>query len=222
MPGKHVRFALTNDVYLSPAPPTPSPSFSISSLPSTEPLTPSPLSHFGYAPLPPTPAKLAVGPVRVNPVVGYSLHPPFAWNISRHPLSPNTLLPSHVLAEPATNPPLASITIKSVHIPWSITVTPVPPSHKPNGFAASFVTVEDVLLTLYRALRLPVRPLEFENLPSHDARYHVNNAYRARTYGNPEETAKGLKRIDFFGIHQSFLGLSSTPHGPDVWLLNVT
>jgi len=230
MPGKHVRFADTNTYHSSP----PIPLFSDSPLPSPSDLmTPPPLKHVGspysYTPLPPvqghSPSKapMALGPVRIHAALGYAPHPTFAWDMVNHPSSSHTPLPARILAEPATSPPLPSLTIISPHLPWSIIVQPSqsPKSNSWAGGPAAFVTVADVLSTLYRALRLSVLPAEYSQLPSHEAKDKVNYAYQVRTQGSAE-ARKGVKRVDFLGVRKTFLGLSSTHRGPDIWMLNVT
>jgi len=231
MPSKHVRFSEV-DKYYSPSP---SPTFITTSLPSS-PESPT-FNHIGspyaYTPLPPINGQLhpSLGPVRVNAILGFAPRPTFDWDLSLHPSSLHTPLPAQVLAKAATNPPLPSLTIISHHLPWSITVKPSSstsssssPSHKPihARTSAPYVTVADVLATLYRALRLPVLPAEYANLPSHKAKHGVCAAYHSRTHDSVEEAGKGVKRVDFLESHTSFLGLSSTTCGPDVWLLNVT
>jgi hypothetical protein len=248
MPGtlKVVRFA-EDDIYYSPAPSTPSPAYSFSSLPSsTGPLTPPPLHHH-YAPLPPVkdspeypshypphPVKdaaayssfspysphLALGPVRIHPALGFQSNPSFFWDVARHPSTSRTPLSSVVLAAPATNPPLPTLTIISPYFPWSITITSSSPSHSPG--VPAFVTVADVLSTLHHTLRLPVRQAEYDKLPTMEAKHCVNNAYQARCRGSEEEARKGVRRVDFLGGRRTFLGLSSSRAGPSVWVLNVT
>jgi hypothetical protein len=228
MPGKLkvVRFA-DDDVYYSPAPSTPSPTYSSSSLPSSGgPFTPQHTTYYS-TPLPPvselypSPAR---GPVRIHPALGFAAHPTYAWDVTYHPTTTRTPLPANVLAEPATNPPLPSITIISPYLPWSIAITPSASQHKLNTISGTpaYVTVADVLSTLYRALRLAVRQAEYDKLPSLEAKHSVNEAYQARCRGSEQELRKGVKRVDFLGTRKKFMGLSSSRAGPNVWVLNVS
>ena len=78
-----------------------------------------------------------------------------------------------------------------------------------------------MLDTLYHRLRLPVLMAEFDKLPSRDAQHCVVVAYETRCSGNETEARKGVKRVDFLGERRTFLGLSSSRMGPNVWVLNV-
>lgn len=233
MPGKHVRFASANILY-SPEPSTPSPSYSSSSLPSSSgPLTP-PESEKSYSPykykaLPQTSESWRIGfspePVRINPVLG--LEHPLLVNYDLSNLPDSITTPRHhpltprVLSEPATSPGLPSLTLVSGSLPWTLTIHPSSP--KPDAF----VTVADVLFTLYRILRLNVTPAEYGTLPSREARRRVNASYehRHQRIGDErerdEEKRKGVKRVDFLMGRNRFLGLSCIKRGPDVWELNV-
>ena len=74
---------------------------------------------------------------------------------------------------------------------------------------------------LHRTLRLPVRQAEYNKLPSLEAKRRVDDAYQARCITS-EEQRKGVKRVDFLGRHRTFMGLSSSAAGPNVWVLNVS
>ncbi|KAJ8521153.1 hypothetical protein ONZ45_g2100 [Pleurotus djamor] len=213
MPGplKHVHFDI---------PPTPSPTYSWTSLPSSSGLqTPPSLMHFGS---PYNTKPLPNMPVQLHPTLCYSLAPPLNYNISCHP---STVTPAHpslpntVLNEAATRPPLPFISIVCKHIPWRLDV------RSSNG---SFVTVSDVFNGLYHALRLGATKAEFDQLPP-TSQNRVSTAYNLRysrilsVHDRELEKQKGLKRIDFFGEHHRFMGLSPAPHiGSNVWIMHVS
>jgi hypothetical protein len=235
MPGmmKTVRFAEENDTYSYP--PTPSPTSSESTLPSSSgPLTPPPLNHalspYSYTSLPgegraiPVDVAKSVA-VRIHDVLALSRQPKIAFDVSYDPST--TILASltpRVLAAAATTPPLPSLTILSTFLPWNINIRPA--SQKPGAF----VTVADVLTGLYRGLRLPVTPVEFDHIPTIADKERVNRAYEHRyerinrndTVGAYEERRKGVKRVDFLMGNHRFLGLSATVKAPDVWRLSVS
>ncbi|KAL4266558.1 protein of unknown function DUF6699 [Pleurotus pulmonarius] len=160
--------------------------------------------------------------VQIHPALGYTTTPHLNYDVSCHP---STISPAHpslsptILNEAATLPPLPSITLVSQYLPWKLEIKPA------NG---NFVTVSDVINGMYRALRLTVSKAEYSALPSVSAQQRVTDAYSHRcarildSSAKQMEMQKGLKRIDFFVDKNRFMGLSSTPHGPHVWSINVS
>jgi hypothetical protein len=221
---KRVRFA--ESVVCYSAPPTPSPTLSDTSLPSSSgPQTPSPQSFGLPLPTPLNRVPLSLGPVRIHYLLGYDQNPPIDHNLTHHPTFIKTTadrrpLSTLELSQPATTPPLPYLTLIAPQFPWHIFV---PAYSKRHG---SFVTILDVLTTLYRSLRLNVTSTEFECLPTQEDKLRVNAAYvsRYRRFGDMRtreaEERNGVRRIDFLTGHR-FLGLSSTTRGPDVWVINV-
>jgi hypothetical protein len=90
-----------------------------------------------------------------------------------------------------------------------------------------YVTVEDVLLQLYRFLRRPATREDYSAIPNHDVRDQIAESYKRRCSraSSAEEFAaeqsKGLKRVDFLLGRTRFMGLSSTKLGSDTWVLNL-
>lgn len=147
--------------------------------------------------------------------------PPLHYDLSLPPSLLDHEISPEEFAEPATHPPLPSLYVTSPYLEWPITIFP---SSGPGGF----ITVLDVFESIYRALRMPVHPTEYGNLPSPDATQDVNEAYYRRC-GRIEdfnlrqlEESKGVKRVDFLMGRNRFLGLSGTLKGPDIWELNVS
>lgn len=212
---KHVTFAEENQVYTL-SPPTPSPSYSVSSLPSSSgPLTPSPL---GQSPLRLPPVD---GPTRIHPSLGFHpLNPPLSYDLSlpstavTTSTNPPAQISARILLEAATQPPVEKLVLKSP-LPWTMTIRPT--SH-------AFVTVLDVLEQLYFRLRTVVTEKEYA-VEKGDSQTAIATAFHQRVNRDWQtaavETKKGLKRIDFLKGHNRFMGLSSTKEGPHVWLLNV-
>ena len=162
-------------------------------------------------------------PAAIHPLLAVSKTPSLIYDMSRHISSLHPSHPSlspHRLAEQATEPPMTSLVIVCHHLPWQIDVR----ARQQNGY----ITVADVMDGLYRALRLNVTEGEYKLLPlSHDMKHQVNKAYEQRyrrasfvEYGY--EKAQGLRRVDFLGGKNTFLGLSSTREGARVWRLNVS
>jgi hypothetical protein len=224
MPGKHVRFAETNLLY-SPLPMTPSPLLDSTPLPPCS----SPPQKFIDSHEEVSPLCLASDLCQTEPETLAELNPILRFTLATPPIDYDISLPptfittphQHILPEPAVVPPLPLLAVVCPDIPWLITVSPS--SSKPDAF----VTVADVLLTIYCGLRLAVHPDEYNALPSHEDKHKVNAAYGNRYVriadhaACEEEKRKGVKRVDFLMGRTRFLGLSRTPVGPDVWALHV-
>ncbi|RPD52281.1 hypothetical protein L227DRAFT_515045 [Lentinus tigrinus ALCF2SS1-6] len=161
---------------------------------------------------------------------------PLDWDMSLPAESARVLLTFNpqrltdtIVSEPATIPPTQRLAIICTHLPWTITVTP----SRGASWEAPYVTVGDVLHTLYRALRLCVTGPELGVLDAAGQRKakeaYVRRYRRVVDPGNRDsEKAKGIKRIDFLCDYRTFLGISlvqggiparQLPHGA-VWLLH--
>ncbi|KAI0641426.1 hypothetical protein C8Q79DRAFT_919451 [Trametes meyenii] len=220
MPGHHrVRFA--------DGPSTPSSTYSDSSFASSPgPYTPPALyaaplpgKYYGASPsyYPVPLPQVDFHPVLVHTIGGIAL----SWDVTQPVESATIQTPSaqypvtaRVAAEPATTPPVSTITVVCEHLPWTITVVPRPDAR----WAAPYVTAGDVLHTLYRALRLAVTVAELNTVDAahqqriHDA-YGVRWPRAARPDAREAERAKGIKRVDFLGDARVFRGLSLVPEG---------
>ncbi len=126
--------------------------------------------------------------------------------LSRH-LSPR------FASEPATYPPMTSMTISSPYLPWTFRVTP----------RHGVISVSDVLYAIYGGLRTDIHAQDFERM----AREHQNgvrkayeNRYRRMRSSSDaaSEKAKGVKRVDFLMGHTTFMGLTSTSD-PTHWVM---
>ena len=127
-----------------------------------------------------------------------------------HPVSRRTLY------EPATYPTLPFLHITSHHLPWSIEV------YASNN---SFVTVGDVLSSVYHSLRTNITSSDFNTLLSPNNQRRATRAYedryrRQRSVRIYEEQKRGgMKRIDFLMGHTQFLGISNSGRRPEEWQL---
>ncbi|KAJ7434340.1 hypothetical protein B0H11DRAFT_2118764 [Mycena galericulata] len=145
--------------------------------------------------------------------------PSVAYDVSHplHTLNPQ-LTPSFL--DPATFPPLPSLALQCRHLEWPISVSP-----SQHG---GYVSVIDVLTSVYTSLRLAVRRPEYDALPSGDARQSVDDAYFTRCRLLPDgsereiEALKGIKRVDFLAGKTRFLGLSGPLQTVYMWELNVS
>jgi hypothetical protein len=217
---KMVRFAYKNFFY--------SPRNPVSSLP----IPPPPItsSSIGYGlpgpspygmPYPPpqtaTTSSRYAAPVRVHPLLDASA---VTYDLMDHPSTTTRnkySLTVRTLREPATTPPLPFLTIISMHLPWIIKV------YSSNG---QFVTLEDVLDSIYRSLRRNITHAEFNMFPTQENQRRASRAYEKRyrrlrnTRAYEEEKRSGMKRVDFLMGHTKFLGISSGSR-PDEWQLRV-
>ncbi|KAG6917083.1 hypothetical protein DXG01_003972 [Tephrocybe rancida] len=229
MPGKHVRFSRTNMVHSPPTPDTPPPlsnssfspasSSSLPTPPSYPTILPGPLPNAALYQRPPMPKS-----VRAHALLQFSTSPLLNVDL-RHPPSTITShhqgIPLRDFAEPATQPPLSSLTILVPHLPWTVTVYP---SHPSQGY----VSVNDVLEELYHSLRTNITARDYAALPSEKARRQVSLAYEQRykrvrgTRDYEDEKQRGVLRVDFLMGRTRFMGLSSNERGAGVWLLHST
>ncbi|KAJ6612000.1 hypothetical protein B0H10DRAFT_1952653 [Mycena sp. CBHHK59/15] len=186
------------------------------------PVTPLPLGSWFLPPEQDTLRRSpTIMPTQIHLLLAFALFsPPQVHCDLSHPLHAINSQLSPVFLEPATYPPLPSLTLICRHISWPISISP----SQPTGF----VSVMDVFTSIYTGLRLAVRSTEYDALSSRDAKQSVNEAYYARCRLLPDgperqmETLKGVKRVDFLMGKNRFLGLSGPLEGTHVWELNVS
>jgi hypothetical protein len=249
MPGIHKRVLFADGPARSGERTTPSPTFSDVPLPAA--LGPlSPLAPVLALPgARGTPASLhtalAYGHGGVLPLVYDVVYPPQA-------MAPNPatdMTPARLrmlLGEPATHPPTPQMTLLCDALPFPIVVRPgtvasadsaygshIVPLPAVNAYgapahAAQFVTVHNVLVAVYAALRVALTPEEYAALaPAQQAALgaamHRRVGAVADAAARERERRKGLKRIDFLiaAGRTRFAGLGATKHGNDVWVLVV-
>ena len=143
-----------------------------------------------------------------------------SWNLMDHvsSITRNNHPSTRAFYEPATTPPMPFLTITSRHLPWIIDV------YASNG---SFVTLGDVLNSIYCSLRTNITTYEFNSFPQQRDQVRATRAYEQRyrrfrnAYNNDEEKRAGMKRIDFLMSHTKFHGISNNGLHPDQWQLNV-
>lgn len=104
---------------------------------------------------------------------------------------------------------------------WNVEVVPS------SSTLEVYVTVNDVLSTLYRELNKGVDPAHYADLQPEERRC-VDNAYFSRCSDIQDVNkrnhakAKGVIKLDFLAGQTQFMGLSGTTNGPDIWELNVS
>ena len=124
-------------------------------------------------------------------------------------------------SQPATSPPLQRLTIIHPLFMWNVEV--FPSSSNPGAY----VTVNDVLSTLYHELNMGVDPAHYAQLPTGE-RQCVDNAYFNRcsdirdVIERKYVKARGVIKLDFLTGQTRFKGLSGTTSGPGIWELNVS
>jgi hypothetical protein len=169
-----------------------------------------------------------------------------AYDVSVHPSKlapPPGMTPAQladVLAQPATHPALPAMTLVSAALAHPVTVRPAgadkasatsspqtPASELPATPASAFVTVYDVLASLYASLRTPLSPDEYNALAK-DHQREVARAYGTRVESVSDrkreaERAKGVKRIDLIlaAGTSTFNGLGATKRSRALWVLNL-
>ena len=137
---------------------------------------------------------------------------------NHHSLSIETLHDSAFL------PSRSYIAITSSYLPWTIKV------HASNG---SYITLQDILTSIYSNLRTNITPTEFQLLPSQHHRSRATRAYEQRyrrlrrqlpseyhhDKASESEKRAGMKRVDFLMSHIKFLGIGWK--GGNEWKLHV-
>lgn len=213
---KRVHFA-SQDIFYDPEPLTPSSFNSTGSLPETPRI---PLRRS-------KPSKIlkskSNNDVQIHHLLSLSSNPPLTYDLSI-PLA----YPPPPLHQPASFPSLQSVSIICPQfLPWSISIAP--------SESSNHITITDVLIAIYRTLRLAVHPLEYASL-SESEQTTVAIAYEKRcrlasvALGDPHdstEAKKGVKRVDFLGGRNRFMGLVRVPRtgldvGMEVWELVVS
>lgn len=206
---KHVHFSEED---------APSPSYSVSTLPSsTGPLTPPPLGYnspYQYSPLPGTALAHPLVTPHHRSFIAFDLLQPIedVQSLVRY-----NRFPDHVWDEPATNPPVPFMEVQSPRLPWRIVIEC---STKP------YVTMKDLVKGIYKSLHKTVLADEYRPLePSLQSR--INEAFIFRLKQLPEyerrmEHAKGLRRIDFLLSHTTFMGIVPGKEGLNGWMLLVS
>lgn len=228
---RRVRFSSTNVLY-APSSRVPSPALSESSLSSLSPdlLTPPP-HETELEPSIFCPSKFP-GQVELDPIeyalkdidIHYLLaftpytNPVIPYDLSGPPYLSNAL---ESFSQPATHPPLQRLTIVHPLFMWNVEVVPS------SSTSEVYVTVNDVLSTLYRELNKGVDPAHYADLQPEERRC-VDNAYFSRCSDIQDVNkrnhakAKGVIKLDFLAGQTQFMGLSGTTNGPDIWELNVS
>ena len=133
-------------------------------------------------------------------------------------------LSTETLRESAFVPSRSYITIVSSYLPWTIKV------YASNG---SYITLQDILTSIYSDLRTNITPAEFQLLPSKHHRSRATRAYEQRYRrlrrqlpsereshkASESEKRAGMKRVDFLMSHTKFLGIGW--QRGDEWTLRI-
>ncbi|KAF8265475.1 hypothetical protein EI94DRAFT_1831192 [Lactarius quietus] len=130
--------------------------------------------------------------------------PSLQYDMRHHPNRSNLRLSPAVLAEPASNPSLASLRIRVADLPWLCTVRPDLKLSSPGN---AVVTVQDVLVCLYFHLRTAVKADEYNGM-SKARKAEIYQMFERRVGDDHTQRGKGLRRIDFLG---GFIAQGLTP-----------
>jgi hypothetical protein len=118
------------------------------------------------------------------------------------------------LTQPATMPPLPSVTVRIETLPWSIIVLPSQPD-APDAYVSAW----DVLEAIHRQLGEVVTPGELGELPSEEMRSLVWAVFQHRAWTSPDpwtreiELRAGPRCIDMLLGYTRFLGLTISGDG---------
>lgn len=227
---RRVHFASTNVVY-APSSTFSSPSSSETSLVSVSPdLRTPPTNKVDLEPSIYCPSKspdLELDPVEcsgkdinIHYLLAFTPYtdPVISYDLSEPPYISHGLDGS---SQPATSPPLQRLVITHPLFMWNVEVFPS------SSTPTAYVTVTDVLSTLYHSLSRGVDPAHYADL-AHGERQGVDNAYFNRcsdvrdAIQRKYTRARGVIKLDFLAGQTRFKGLSGTTSGPDIWELNVS
>lgn len=119
----------------------------------------------------------------------------------------------HIIAslplEPAVTPPRATMILQSSRLPWKV--------HVEMPAKDLEVAVQDVVASLYSALRMPVTETEV-NFYGDAKAQSIQAAFSRRVQNMGErEKQRGPRRIDFLSRNTRFLGLVPSDSGPNTW-----
>jgi hypothetical protein len=114
-------------------------------------------------------------------------------------------------------------------LPWTIRLSAQPvatfPSSRYHDAPLAYLSAQDILEGIYRALRKPITLEEFQSLSSNkDFRDEVLAAYGKRrsqeAHGMPE-TQESMRRVDWLAGRTVFEGLEASGEGEGVWKLKL-
>ena len=255
MPGKRVHFIdpVTDDVFFPDMlnqpvlPPTPSPTFSLSSLSSSPSLSTPGSFPSRYVPLP---------HAGIYGMVQH-VHPAVLYNGRIPPLYLDVAIPPSQLADsvpqksnkggwfskcsrPSAQSPLTGRTASPIPFELSLLGEPVTYPHMSSIVLFSdqlpwstcveaatpndVVTIFDVLQTLHTALRIPISKSEWNSLSAH-TQNSVSAAFYRRLGGirdhssREKQLKKGVRRLDFLLGNTKLLGIAAVPDKPGVFTL---
>lgn len=169
--------------------------------------TPSPIPQAHALPFIP-PAPLTPG-VYIHPALAA---PSLLYDMRSHPSHSNPRLSPAILTAPASSPPLPSLALRVGDLPWLFTVFP-DARHSPGN---AFVSVQDVLQTIYIHLRTAVKGEEYEAM-SKSRKGEIFRAFESRVGKDSVQRGKGLRRVDFLGGRFRAQGLVRAQSKDSVW-----
>lgn len=160
----------------------------------------------------------------MHPLLAYTRlhHAPLEYDVTFTPSArtvldrtTHTAIPSHTLAEPATDPPTPSsarLILRSHKFPWTIVVTDSSPRFTvgPAKYRskALVITILDLLYAVHTTLLTQVTPEEWESL-GHGSRAQqkVTKAYERRCTRMGGGWEGGVRRIDWLGEKTKLVGV---------------
>jgi hypothetical protein len=214
LPSLEVSLASSSSLAPSPGPSSPppllnlalsSPTDSSSSFPPYPPLSLIPQTHaLPFIPPKPQAPGAYLHPALVAPALQYDVRYP--------PTQSNPHLSPAILATPASNPPLPSLSLRVGDLPWIFNV--VPDTRLLPGEA--YVTVHDVLLSIHYHLRTAVKGAEYEAM-SKLRKSEIFREFDRRVGTDPVQRGKGLQRVDFLNGQVRAQGLVQAMSKDSIW-----
>ncbi|KAF8641336.1 hypothetical protein AX16_010034 [Volvariella volvacea WC 439] len=221
--------------------------------------TPSPNIHqyhptapISASPVTSKPAYVPPVPARLHPMLEYAQNPLIEFDVTLHPstiITRHQAVSTYSWSDPATNPPVSRMEIVCNKLSgWSIVVdATIKPQQTNTGRGRSlsrsrdasssvqksqYVTVWDLLISVYEALRCSLARQSYEVLDG-KTKKKIVDAYkkRYRAIKNPrahdDEKKGGLRVVDLLKGRNTFLGFVKEVEGygkgrDDVWMLKVT
>ncbi|KAH9916030.1 uncharacterized protein B0H18DRAFT_1087397 [Fomitopsis serialis] len=171
--------------------------------------------------------------LHMHPLLAYTRlhHAPLTYDVTFTPSARTVLdrathsaIPSHTLAQPATEPPMPSgarLVLRSSKFPWPVIVSAPPTTASPGPRftvgppkLSGTITNLDVLYAVHTTLMTPVTPEEWAALGNGSrAQQKVAKAYERRCTRMGGGWEAGVRRVDWLGEKTRLVGVEVDKSG---------